>query len=256
MRIKTACWFAKIPNDHIRIGISRGTPRGIPAGYRQYRALCPRPWFKSVEPAEYLRLYGEILDKLDPEATLADITGLANGRTPVLCCFESAPKIHQGEQWCHRHLVAQWLEQSLQIDVQELDHPELDRFAKLKSLGIDLPNYKIRKIDRRRAAALAILGGDLIDLATMVAHRQKGISSTWPENVDKLRPRIVSLMLTATNHGYWTPDSRIYNQVEGADFLERYLRSVGTLLRDGHFSEAKQTANVFMKIFDDESRAN
>jgi hypothetical protein len=147
MRIKTACWFVTIPSDHIKIGISRGNPRGMPAGYKLYKSLAPGPWFRSVEPAAFLKLYGDILEKLDPKKIVEDILTLANGRKPILCCFEGAPKIQTGEQWCHRHLVAQWLEQSLKIDVQELDHPELDRFAKLRSLGIGLPNYKIRVND-------------------------------------------------------------------------------------------------------------
>jgi hypothetical protein len=28
VQIKTANWFATLPDDHIKIGISRGTPRG------------------------------------------------------------------------------------------------------------------------------------------------------------------------------------------------------------------------------------
>ena len=143
MIIKTACWFAPIPQDHIRIGISRGTPRSFPAGYRKYAALCPGPWFNKVTPAEYLKLYGELLEQLNPEKVVADIAKLAGDKTPMLCCFESVPKIHSGEQWCHRHLVAQWLEDWLDISVEEFDHPGLDRFAKLKALGIKPPNYAL-----------------------------------------------------------------------------------------------------------------
>jgi hypothetical protein len=31
--------------------------------------------------------------------------------------------------WCHRHIVAQWLEDRLGIAVHEVGHPNLDRFA-------------------------------------------------------------------------------------------------------------------------------
>jgi hypothetical protein len=140
MLIKTACWFAKIPADHIRIGISRGTPRGM-AGFRRCSALNPGPWFKSVEPVEYLRLYGELLAKLDANKVAGDIINLAGDKIPVLCCFESGPKIDSGEQWCHRHLAAKWFEDWLGIQVPELDHPELDRFARLMALGIEPPRY-------------------------------------------------------------------------------------------------------------------
>jgi hypothetical protein len=64
--IKTGCWFAKIPDDHMRISISRGNPRGI-GGWRSYRALAPGPWFKTVSPGDYLALYRQILAELDPE---------------------------------------------------------------------------------------------------------------------------------------------------------------------------------------------
>jgi hypothetical protein len=41
MTVKTASWFTKLPDDHQRIGISRSTPRRMPAGYRIYRKLAP-----------------------------------------------------------------------------------------------------------------------------------------------------------------------------------------------------------------------
>lgn len=33
-RIFTASWFTPLPTGHLRVGISRGVPRGLPAGYR------------------------------------------------------------------------------------------------------------------------------------------------------------------------------------------------------------------------------
>ena len=40
--IKTGCWFTNIPDDHIRISISRGRPRGI-GGYRSPRFASGKP---------------------------------------------------------------------------------------------------------------------------------------------------------------------------------------------------------------------
>jgi hypothetical protein len=65
--IWTASWFAKLPADATPVGISRGVPRGR-AGYRRLRELEPGEWFKSVPPEQYLALYREILEHLDPEA--------------------------------------------------------------------------------------------------------------------------------------------------------------------------------------------
>ena len=58
-QIKTASWFDKLPDDHMRIGISRGVPRNLSAGYRVFRKLAPGPWFNSVSAVEYYRLYKE-----------------------------------------------------------------------------------------------------------------------------------------------------------------------------------------------------
>ena len=56
--IKTSSWFTKLPADHCRIGISRGTPSAQKAPYRNYRQLTPGPWFKTcATPQEYVRLY-------------------------------------------------------------------------------------------------------------------------------------------------------------------------------------------------------
>jgi hypothetical protein len=142
-KLYTACWFAPIPEDHIRIGISRGTPRGFPAGYRKFKLLMPGPWFNSVDPRTYIDLFNrEILMFLEPEQVVKEIDFLGCGKVPVMCCYEHAPKIQTGEQYCHRHMVAQWLEDRLSIEVPELDHPNLDRFAHFRKLGIPAPTYK------------------------------------------------------------------------------------------------------------------
>lgn len=112
--IKTACWFDKLPDDHQRIGISRGTPRGVGPGYRTYRKLAPGPWFHSVDPEEYYRLYkAEILSPLNPHEVAAELAALSQGRIPTLLCFERVGS------WCHRAMVAEWLARGLGIPVPE-----------------------------------------------------------------------------------------------------------------------------------------
>lgn len=46
--LKTGFWYGNLPQDHIRIGISRGVPRRMAAGNRVFRKLAPGPWFNSV----------------------------------------------------------------------------------------------------------------------------------------------------------------------------------------------------------------
>jgi hypothetical protein len=142
MTIKTASWFVKLPADHVQVGISRGVPQRMPAGYKRYRALEPGPWFNSVSIPEYLKRYGVILAKLDPHRVADELLTLGNGKIPVMLCYENAVGVQEGKCWCHRHLAARWLEDRLGIKVEEYGHPNLDRFAKLRINGVKLPNYK------------------------------------------------------------------------------------------------------------------
>lgn len=117
-KIVTSSWFTPLPQNHVRIGISRGVPRGTPKGYRRYTALNPGPWFSSVSVEEYIRRYNdEVLHKLDPQRVVDDLTALSAGGTPTLLCFE---KPAPGPDWCHRGLVSLWLLQTLGLQVFEL----------------------------------------------------------------------------------------------------------------------------------------
>ena len=115
--MRTASWFTKLPDDHKRIGISRGTPRRLPAGYRIYRALAPGPWFNSVGIDEYYHLYRtEILHPLNPHTVADDLTRLAGGLVPVILCYE---RPGTGD-WCHRAMAAEWLAEALGFVVPEV----------------------------------------------------------------------------------------------------------------------------------------
>ena len=114
--IVTASWFTPLPEGHRRIGISRGTPRGVPAGYRMYRKLAPGPWFRSVSEAEFERRYfDEVLGRLDPAAVVNELDSMAEGAPAALCCFERALDVH----FCHRAYVSAWLHDSLGLAVPE-----------------------------------------------------------------------------------------------------------------------------------------
>lgn len=140
-QIFTASWRADLPASVVRVGISRSAPRSI-RGYHRFRALEPGPWFRSASPARYLEHYREILDRLDPAAIYDRL--LASGDRPAMLCWERACEVQSGKTFCHRHLVAQWLEDRLGISVCEFDHPHLDRFGYLKAIGIGAPNYSRR----------------------------------------------------------------------------------------------------------------
>lgn len=124
MIIKTASWFTPLPADHVKIGISRGVPRRMAAGYRLYRELAPGAWFNRVSTEEYIRRYqAEILDQLDPHAVAEQLADLTRGAIPVLCCFERVG----GPDWCHRALAAQWLAEALGEPVPEFGYETLSQ---------------------------------------------------------------------------------------------------------------------------------
>src|SRR5262245_11221930 len=105
--IKTSSWFTKLPQNHVRIGISRGTPRGQ-KGYRRCIKLQPGPWFASLSDADFTKRYNEeILADLDPRRVVDELLGMAGpGKIPTLLCWEPP---EPGPRWCHRGLVAAWL---------------------------------------------------------------------------------------------------------------------------------------------------
>ena len=56
--------------------------------------------------------YKQVLSKLDANIVLEELQ--AFGKDVVLLCFE------EENEFCHRHLVATWLERSLKIEVKEI----------------------------------------------------------------------------------------------------------------------------------------
>lgn len=90
---------------------------------RTYPPLFPT-WdmIRMEDKEEYEKAYrAQVLDKLDPLQVWEDL-----GEDAVLLCHESIAKIESGETFCHRHMVARWLEEELkaQYDI-EVSIPEL-----------------------------------------------------------------------------------------------------------------------------------
>ncbi len=109
------------------VGISIGAPRGWKG--RRYLALAPTWAMLKMSQADYITHFREILAKLDPEKVANDL-----GDNAILLCWESF------NVWCHRRWVAEWLEQSLGIEVPELGH------ARSESLELsDMPEKAEKK---------------------------------------------------------------------------------------------------------------
>jgi hypothetical protein len=125
--IKTGSWYSRLPDDHIKVGISRGTPRGMRKGFRIYRTLAPGTWFnRCASPQEYEQLYrSEVLAPLDPRQVAAKLEEIARGMIPVLVCFE---QVHNAKgQWCHRALAAEWLAEGIGQAVPEFGFEHLSQ---------------------------------------------------------------------------------------------------------------------------------
>ena len=86
-------------------------------------------WYNSVSPADYLSLYNSEVFSSPSRSwpTLWSWPG-------VLVCYESPKDIQAGKKWCHRHIAAVRLEDTLGIEVPELGHRDLDRFHLLRKV--------------------------------------------------------------------------------------------------------------------------
>ncbi len=114
--MRTASFFTDTGPGRIRI--ARWAPRGIPAGFRVYRPLNPTAPMLKLAYAEYEPLYEGILSRLDPHRVVDDLNRLADSHEPVLLCWERPP--FSETVWCHRRMVAAWLEHELGWVVPEV----------------------------------------------------------------------------------------------------------------------------------------
>lgn len=116
--IFTSFWSKPLPADHIRIGISRGSPRWIKGHQPRIAALAPGQWLYTVQDFEDFRSrYSQQLACLDADDISDEIDRLAGGRIPVLCCF--CKPSTSGTVYCHRSLASAWLEYRLGLIVEE-----------------------------------------------------------------------------------------------------------------------------------------
>jgi hypothetical protein len=107
-------YFAKSANKFYAVSIAGRSPLWYTG--RNYKKLAPKVWFFKKykldgDEAFYREQYQkEVLDKLDPHTVYNEL-----GENAVLLCWEKS-----GE-FCHRHLVAEWLMKSIGITITELE---------------------------------------------------------------------------------------------------------------------------------------
>lgn len=119
MKIWTS-YFAqmkKLPNDIVKISICGKAPTwydGI-----QYKKVAPKygffmEWKQNHDNDFYIEHFNkEVLDTLNAAQVVKELESLSGGRDCVLLCYEKP------SDFCHRHLVADWLSEKLNIEVKE-----------------------------------------------------------------------------------------------------------------------------------------
>lgn len=118
MIIRTASYFTYTGPG--RVSISRSVPKGTAFdGIPTCRPLVPDLALQGLTEAAYRRRYGKVLDNLDPAAVAAVLKMLAGDADPVLLCWERPPFTEVN--FCHRRMVAGWLQDALGIEVPEIE---------------------------------------------------------------------------------------------------------------------------------------
>ena len=106
----------------------------------EYKALAPnwRLWDnfkkKKISEDKFITEYNNMLKDLNPKHVLEHLNFLTGGIEPILMCKPAKTK------FCHRHLVADWLENETGIIINELNFPEYSRkngyLVKKKNLSL------------------------------------------------------------------------------------------------------------------------
>jgi hypothetical protein len=113
-------------------------------------------------------------------------------------------------------------------------------------VGVSI-EWLCRTSDENKAFELRSLGSKFRALSDNIQARTT--VSGWPNNVLDLKPAIRSALTSAHRLGLWVPNEHIY-QLPDASFLCEYFKSVGKLLEDGYFDEAKSEALSWKPFLD------
>ncbi len=93
----------------------------------EYKALAPNFRLldnfkrKKITEEKFINEYNDMLSELNANNVLEHINLLTAGLEPILMCNCAKTK------FCHRHLVADWLESNTGIIIKELNYPDYTR---------------------------------------------------------------------------------------------------------------------------------
>jgi len=92
-----------------------------PESYKgvEFKKLAPKlsfwkVWEQTKDNDYYIEQFNKlVLDTLDPKTIYDELIIISNGKIPCLVCYEKPG------DFCHRHLVADWLNKNLNIKIKE-----------------------------------------------------------------------------------------------------------------------------------------
>jgi hypothetical protein len=101
--------------DKIPISIALYPPKGFLG--EELKALAPTTQILGCKDNEevYTTLFNKKIKGFSAKKVFKYFESSYNDRDVILLCYEKPP------QFCHRHLVAEWLEKELGIEVEELE---------------------------------------------------------------------------------------------------------------------------------------
>jgi hypothetical protein len=102
-------------------------------------------------------------------------------------------------------------------------------------------DWLLRKFDGSLASRRETLGLRFCNMAHSIEDRLR-FDTRWSLNIHDLKPALMSLFIDAEGFGIWAPVDELYERQDGAAIMVNYLRIVGTMLKDGHFQQAKKRA--------------
>lgn len=100
----------KLPQNIIPIAISASIPKSV--RMTMYQKLAPSydilmTWKRTPDREKYIKDYNEqVLSRLDANKVVNELYRLSHGKDIALICYEKP------DDFCHRHLVAEWLTES------------------------------------------------------------------------------------------------------------------------------------------------
>ena len=102
------------------VSISRGQPRRrLPFRYRKLMSLAPgdAAW-NAPDRESFEKCYRTQLEELGAETILANLERVSGSKPVVVLCWE---RLDEPGEWCHRTMLARFLEEQANIEVPELE---------------------------------------------------------------------------------------------------------------------------------------